>query len=426
MKYCAQCGNPMGDDMIFCQKCGTKFESVLASAQESIEEKVARMKKYNLVLEAKSITWEFLQGDDERAKNFAYRQSAICDELVELIKEILAGVNDADRDFVEREVYTFVLQMGCRMCEEAGKMFANYSGLRELYDRGNRLCMAGQLDYCIFVDQVLEQDIPYRYVVGVQGLYVSRIKEVLDKEVIYHNLEFRNLTKQLAVTFNRMMSRQIKRNVDFCFPVGKEVLRTHWDLYTVMLEGLPLSIIEDLDESEWMMALDYEAENYSAGKFKWTFLKNRTDQREMQRKKEQEIEQEQYWLSHPDAYKQLEENKKRIAEIQKSVSSLNKEIRSLEEDITLLQEKKTDIEKRISDKRQLVEKLNKKVFGKKKAEGEVQALDKEIVVLEQELQDLSEKISTAEKPISNKKLERSNLKEEIERLEQENIDLCNK
>lgn len=26
MKYCAKCGNPMDDDMMFCQKCGTKFE----------------------------------------------------------------------------------------------------------------------------------------------------------------------------------------------------------------------------------------------------------------------------------------------------------------------------------------------------------------------------------------------------------------
>ena len=24
MKYCYKCGNPMEDDMLFCQKCGTK------------------------------------------------------------------------------------------------------------------------------------------------------------------------------------------------------------------------------------------------------------------------------------------------------------------------------------------------------------------------------------------------------------------
>ncbi len=39
MKYCGNCGNPMSDDMKFCQKCGTKFDfptktSVVASEQE--------------------------------------------------------------------------------------------------------------------------------------------------------------------------------------------------------------------------------------------------------------------------------------------------------------------------------------------------------------------------------------------------------
>lgn len=52
MKYCAKCGNPMEDDMMFCQKCGTKFEGVIASAQTGIEAKIAKMKKYNLVIDA--------------------------------------------------------------------------------------------------------------------------------------------------------------------------------------------------------------------------------------------------------------------------------------------------------------------------------------------------------------------------------------
>ena len=28
MKYCTKCGNQMADDMLFCQKCGTKVVSL--------------------------------------------------------------------------------------------------------------------------------------------------------------------------------------------------------------------------------------------------------------------------------------------------------------------------------------------------------------------------------------------------------------
>lgn len=35
MKYCTKCGHQMADDMMFCQKCGTKVESATAPAQET-------------------------------------------------------------------------------------------------------------------------------------------------------------------------------------------------------------------------------------------------------------------------------------------------------------------------------------------------------------------------------------------------------
>ena len=99
MKYCAKCGNPMEDEMMFCQKCGTKFESVVSTIQNDIEAKVARMKKYNLVLDAQAITWEYLREDGERAGNITTKQDKLCVDLTELIKEILIEVSDDERDF---------------------------------------------------------------------------------------------------------------------------------------------------------------------------------------------------------------------------------------------------------------------------------------------------------------------------------------
>lgn len=43
MKYCIKCGAPMGDDALFCPKCGTKVEEVIEekSTTQPVEEKSA-------------------------------------------------------------------------------------------------------------------------------------------------------------------------------------------------------------------------------------------------------------------------------------------------------------------------------------------------------------------------------------------------
>ena len=35
MKYCTKCGHQMADDMMFCQKCGTKVENAVQPVQET-------------------------------------------------------------------------------------------------------------------------------------------------------------------------------------------------------------------------------------------------------------------------------------------------------------------------------------------------------------------------------------------------------
>lgn len=41
MKYCSQCGNPMDDDMLFCQQCGTRYVNVKADKEIEEEEIVS-------------------------------------------------------------------------------------------------------------------------------------------------------------------------------------------------------------------------------------------------------------------------------------------------------------------------------------------------------------------------------------------------
>ena len=426
MKYCAKCGNPMEDDMMFCQKCGTKFEGVIASAQTGIEAKIAKMKKYNLVIDASSMSWQYVYDDTERAGNVLVKQNQMCHELQDLIVDILSSVDDKNKDSVEKEVYTYILDMGRRMCLEGAKMFADYSGYKELFDQGNSLVQMRRIEPAQFLGQIQQVDIPYKSISGVQGLNAWELKEKLNADVIYNNLEYRELTKKFAQAFNEMMAKEIKRYTDFFLSPGIEHINTNWDMYVTILKGLPMSMIDTLDESGWKAILDDREKNHNGGQFKREFLRKSDEQREEQRKKEQEIEDKKYWEIHPEEYKQLESNKAKIAEIMTAIDSVEQEIRSLENAKKPLDNKKIDIESSISDKKYNVDKLGKKIFGKKKAEAEIQELNGEIEKLSQELQSVSDEVKVAEKPIFDKKLEQSNLEREIKMLEQENVDLRNK
>ena len=413
MKYCAKCGNPMEDDMMFCQKCGTKFEGVIASAQTGIEAKIAKMKKYNLVIDASAMSWQYVHDDTERAGNVLVKQNQMCHELQDLIVDILSSVDDKNKDSVEKEVYTYILDMGRRMCLEGAKMFANYSGYKELFDQGNSLVQMRRIEPAQFLGQMQQVDIPYKSISGVQGLNAWELKEKLNADVIYNNLEYRELTKKFAQAFNEMMAKEIKRYTDFFLSPGIEHINTNWDMYVTILKGLPMSMIDTLDESGWKAILDDREKNHNGGQFKREFLRKRDEQREEQRKKEQEIEDKKYWEIHPEEYKQLESNKAKIAEIMTAIDSVEQEIRSLENAKKPLDNMKIDIESSISDKKYNVDKLGKKIFGKKKAEAEIQELNGEIEKLSQELQSVSDEVKVAEKPIFDKKLEQSNLEREI-------------
>lgn len=426
MKYCAKCGNPMEDDMMFCQKCGTKFEGVVSTAPSDIEVKLAKMKKYNLVIDASSMSWQYVHDDMERAGNVLVKQNQMCHELQDLIVDILSSADDENKDLVEREVYTYILDMGRRMCLEGAKMFANYSGYKELFDQGNSFVQMGRIAPAQFLGLMQQVDKAYKGISGVQGLNAWELKEKLDADVIYNNLEYRELTKKFAQAFNDMMAMEIKRHTDFFLSPGIEHINTNWDMYVTILKGLPMSMIDTLDESCWRTILDDQEKNHNGGQFKRELLRKRDEQRNAQRKKEQEIADSEYWASHPEELRQVEENKKKIAEIRTKVNEMNREISSLESDKYPLEQRKSTVEVDISDKKQTIEKLGKKIFGKKKAEEEINVLNSEVSKLNQELQMLCDQIKIAEKPISDKKTEKSNLEREIRRIEQENVELRNK
>lgn len=415
----------MEDDMMFCQKCGTKFVGVVSDDQSEIEIQLAKMKKYNLVLDSQAITWEYLRDDGERAGNICVKQDKLCEDLIAVIKEILENTTYEDKDFVEREVYTFVLKMGIRMCNEGAKMFSNYAGFKELFDMGNNLVRSGQLNPATFLNQMIEQDYVYKTVSGLQGLHSSRIKDALDADTISNNLEYQNLTKQLAQAFNQMWYACIKRYKDFFACPGQEFINQNWDCYLTILKGLPISVIDTLDENGWMIALDNEEKENNGAQYKRTFLRNREQYRNSLRVAEKERKDKEYWQSHPEQYEAFERNNIKIAEIRTSINAVDKDISAIENNVRSLQEAKVGVERTISEKQRKIEKLKNKIFGKKKAEEEIKVLYNEINNLNVELMNAQKRVEVATQPLTEKREIKNNLEAEVQLLQNENARLRN-
>ena len=109
-----------------------------------------------------------------------------------------------------------------------------------------------------------------------------------------------------------------------------------------------------------------------------------------------------------------------------TINTVDEEICCLEHKKKSLDEKKANIESNIYDRRQKVEKLERKLFGKKKAVEKIQVLNNEICKLNQVIQSICEAIKIVEEPMSDKKMKKSNLEKNIRSLKQENVDLRNK
>ena len=62
---------------------------------------------------------------------------------------------------------------------------------------------------------------------------------MLDENVIYNNMEYRGLTKQLAQAFNDMWVKCIKEiYTDFFLSPGEDYINQNWDIYNVLLKRI--------------------------------------------------------------------------------------------------------------------------------------------------------------------------------------------
>lgn len=218
-----------------------------------MEDKIAKLKSYNVFLNAELYTWDYIGDDVRRVGEIIKRQNEICDEFCQCVKDILEETPNENNISVEREVYIYVLQIGIKLCEEGERLFSDTNGLQKLFHLGNDYVKADKLKPEVFLKRLYQADYPYKFLASMQGYMAAQIKATLDKEVICKSRECCNLLKNMAQTYNQMWSKCVKRHRDFFSHPSEEFWKVNRRNYEIILEGLPEKTIRKLDESSWKM-----------------------------------------------------------------------------------------------------------------------------------------------------------------------------
>lgn len=210
-----------------------------------MQEKMARLKAYDLFLDSEIYTWDYIGDDVRRVGKIIKNQSEICDEFCQCVKSIL------EENPSEHEVYIHVLETGIRLCEDGKGLFLDDVGLRRLFDLGNDYVKAKKLQPEVFLRRLYQADYPYKFMASMQGYMAAQIKSTLDKDVICNSPEYRKLLRYMAQTYNEMWGKCVKRYRDFFSYPSEEFVKANRTNYEIIINGLTEKEIRKLDESSW-------------------------------------------------------------------------------------------------------------------------------------------------------------------------------
>ncbi len=413
MKYCSKCGNPMEDDMVYCPKCGTEYVEIL-----SVDTQVQKIKSYNLVLKADSISWQFSSEHPEDTYNLMAKQVTMAQECFKLIEDVLSDLPEDNSEKIIDEVYMYALDTGVKACNEAAKLYANYNGIQKELDNGMVVFNAGKISAENLILMLKNADLPYLNVAATQSYIARELKKKLNEDIIYSNAKFRESTFKLAQAYNDAQNALARRRVHFYLSALPEGITQDWDYYQEILKGLPQQMIDDLDEQGWDYALEDMAKHNEAPfvkTFNETRNKIRTERLQSDEKKFQEL--------FPDRYVVVQELKETIKEKEENAIECKKKNTELEREYHRLLSERKGIERTLSSKEYSLAQLEKKIFGKKKNQESIAALKIEIEDLNKKISLKDEEINNFSKPSHDYKMELGTINNEIKELNVELKDL---
>lgn len=405
MKFCGNCGNQMNDDMLFCQKCGTKFAG---AENDPLKSKVDELKASNLIVDTSVVKWDYiLKTEGTGAAELIKTQYDLTNAVCAQIKEILAENKGDNAAANEREVYNYVLDSAIELVKNGWAILNDCSGAMEYRNNSMEYAMAGghetYVEYCKVLDGL---DGFWRQLGLSQLTAAVNTKGELDPDVINEDPEYQQKAIDLVFLLNGAWGALADRIVVFGAPTGDGLFDTMhvsslvepqdavWSLFTKAIKGVNSYAVESLESTSWFKHLD-DCEKEKTG-YKEDFA-NRYEAFIASYCKE---ESEQYWGRHPEKLALKQEYDAQIEALAKEKAPLEAKREELHKERSAYACQEDSLGKRLEGNNKRIDELGRKIFGKKKAQEEIEEIKKENVKFQKEITEFSVKKREHDKTIN--------------------------
>lgn len=387
MKYCVKCGNPMNDDMLFCQKCGTKSEMMVSSDAE-IEEKMNSLNQYDICY--KNISWESMVNENTFV-DFLGKRDYISQDLNNLIDEILALTNENNRKNICDRLYEYIYKTSHELLSTAIRQLNDKSERDQYNEKLQRAFRAGQITSDAAINILTNTESNFIIIVTLNFLYSSTLIKHVDKKDKYYNDYCRRETVLVANQYNQLFAELNKRREGFLIPTPYKMAQQIIDNYFEIMCGLRKDDLKQISDDIWekhAQVLESSGSREDARQFRDALKEGRLKVEKVSN----EIEEE-YWKNHPELgnqRKELEDEKIKLlqecAPFKGDIANADRKLSNYTSKVDILKREISDLEREIS-------KLQGKIFGKKKAEEDIARFNIEIQNKNDEINRLNEQIS---------------------------------
>ena len=424
MKYCTNCGNQMRDDMLFCPKCGNKFEAPDGIAES--DPRLASLREFNLVMDPAEVTWEYvhdLEGEDSAELTLAHDK--MCQEYRASLSEIINGASTSEPGKTAAALHA--LEMSRDMLLSAKAMLEDIESLKK-FKMVFVAAVAGgaDLEFSEFPVLLSRADYPFYILSSINLIHVGAIARELPHSMVNgHPLCLRaavECAKAFVAAWKALLARLEE------YPTGLDVTRAPstgqmeqiWDAYCALTEPLSISDVRAIDESTWSDSISLvkqwaECQGQPADEFANGM--NRKIRQRLEQKAERE--EASYWAEHPE---KAEEK----AALDNQLAVLSEELDVLLEHLGLEEAKKTKVTAEIERMRRGIEenKGNLQRYNipiiyrreRKQWQREIDEWETRIPKLQAEAALHDEPIAIARAAVNDKEEEIAAVKDEVARL----------
>lgn len=336
------------------------------------------LKDYDyIVFRTWDLPWLYLARNPEKGTEVAALLIETVKKYCELLLEVLQTENG------KKEVQEKLYLWGCEACEMLCKESLTVSELgmfeyRTVYRQIMRSYSSNNEILKETLKVLEKSDMPYKLIISTHVLCVGQIMKCLDNELFVRSPILQSAFCKVAEAYDATWDIFIKRYLEFGIYPEEETITAHWRCYQSILDHLSQKSLNSLKETGWlslMNRLENLKDKKQLAEFAASFRQNIQKQRAERRKLECEAQISQFKIERPNVCKKIEKLETEKKKKEQVLEKEQKELAELEEKIQTAKDNRKVLWDNIQENQEQIQKLSKKIFGKRKALEQIQDLE---------------------------------------------------